>query len=43
MGKGPELSANATSHMEDHKDGNASLEEDMDEELVPCMSAVGVQ
>lgn len=40
--KGPDLGASVTSQTEDHKDGNVMVEEDVDEELLPCIAAVGV-
>jgi hypothetical protein len=43
IGKGPKLGASATSQMEDSKDGSVMMEEDTDEELVPCIRALGVQ
>jgi hypothetical protein len=43
VGKGPKFSASATSQMEDSKDGSAMMEEDTDEELVPCIHGPGVQ
>jgi hypothetical protein len=43
IGKGPKFSASATSQMEDSKDSSAMMEEDTDEELVPCIRALGAQ
>jgi hypothetical protein len=43
VGKGQTFSATATSHMEDSEDSRAVTEEDTDEELVPCIHAVGTQ
>jgi hypothetical protein len=39
IGKGPKFNASATSQMED----SAMMEEDTDEELVPCIHDLGVQ
>jgi len=39
--KRSDLGANDTSQMEDHKDDSVVVEEDVDEELVPCITVVG--